>query len=512
MKEETKSYLRNEIAVFEDMTKKFINKEVSMKDYKGFSGGFGSYAQRGGERFMLRLRMNQGVITKDKLNFMIDTLNTYDIDKMHITTCQTCQMHNVEAQALGDIMRKALDHDIVTRGGGGDYPRNVMCAPLSGIEPDEHFDVLPYAKAVGEYMLERVHTYHLPRKLKVAFTNSDKNKTHATFRDLGFCANEDGTFDVYIAGGLGNNPRIGVNVGEHIAKEDVLYYVQAMIQTFQKYGNYENRAKARTRYMQESLGLEGLKDAFAKELADAYTNDMKLKQIEACTITKTGDGSIQNPYVYPQKQKGLYYIHAHPKGGDLTLSVMKELAKAITDMESVELRISPQQDLYIINLTAKEAETLLPILTCFAKTRFERSVACIGASICQVGLRDSQGLLRTMLDAVAPYHFADGVLPLVYISGCTSSCGTHQVADLGFQGSVKLVDKKPQNAFILFVHGDETRANAHFGKVYGTMLETDIPAFMIELGTAISNANMTFETYTRTHQEAFEAIITKYTG
>ena len=39
---------------------------MSVKDYKGYSGGFGSYAQRGGEAFMLRLRMNQGRITKEK--------------------------------------------------------------------------------------------------------------------------------------------------------------------------------------------------------------------------------------------------------------------------------------------------------------------------------------------------------------------------------------------------------------------------------------------------------------
>lgn len=31
---------------FREMTEKFYAKEVSVKDYKGFSGGFGSYAQK----------------------------------------------------------------------------------------------------------------------------------------------------------------------------------------------------------------------------------------------------------------------------------------------------------------------------------------------------------------------------------------------------------------------------------------------------------------------------------
>ena len=32
-------------------------------------------------------------------------------------------------------------------------PRNVMCSPLSGVEKDEYFDVVPWAEAAGEYLL-----------------------------------------------------------------------------------------------------------------------------------------------------------------------------------------------------------------------------------------------------------------------------------------------------------------------------------------------------------------------
>lgn len=61
--------LLQELPEFERKTKQFTQKEISMKEYKGYSGGFGSYAQRGGEAFMLRLRMNQGRITKEKSKY-----------------------------------------------------------------------------------------------------------------------------------------------------------------------------------------------------------------------------------------------------------------------------------------------------------------------------------------------------------------------------------------------------------------------------------------------------------
>ena len=48
---------RGELAGFREMTEKFYAGEVSTKEYKGFSGGFGSYAQKGGRASMLRLRL-----------------------------------------------------------------------------------------------------------------------------------------------------------------------------------------------------------------------------------------------------------------------------------------------------------------------------------------------------------------------------------------------------------------------------------------------------------------------
>lgn len=71
-------------------------------------------------------------------------------------------------------MEQALDAGIITMGGGGDYPRNVMCSPLSGTEKDEYFDVLPWAREAGEYLMTFIKAEKMPRKLKVGFSNSPK--------------------------------------------------------------------------------------------------------------------------------------------------------------------------------------------------------------------------------------------------------------------------------------------------------------------------------------------------
>lgn len=158
----------------------------------------------------------------------------------------------------------------------------------------------------------------MPRKLKVGFSNSPKNMTHATYRDLGFAARPDGLFDVYSAGGLGNNPCFGVLVAEGIKPEEICYYIKAMWLTFRAYGNYENRAKARTRFMQEALGgADAYKHAFLEKLQQVRESGEDLTvQAVLTEIKKKGDGSeISDVRVTPQKQEGLYTVMWHPIGG-----------------------------------------------------------------------------------------------------------------------------------------------------------------------------------------------------
>ena len=48
MKQEIRDLMRSEIALFAEKLRAFDNGELEAKSYKGFSGGFGSYAQRSG--------------------------------------------------------------------------------------------------------------------------------------------------------------------------------------------------------------------------------------------------------------------------------------------------------------------------------------------------------------------------------------------------------------------------------------------------------------------------------
>ncbi len=544
MNQELIKEFKTDLKDFREMTRKFYAREVSVKEYKGFSGGFGSYAQKGAKASMLRLRMPGGRVTKEKLKFLADSIKKYDIKRVHITTCQTVQFHDLDEKAVCNLMEEAMDAGIITRGGGGDFPRNTMASPLSGVEQGEYFDVLPYAQEAGDYLMGIIKTVKLPRKLKVGFSNSPANSTHATFRDLGFLAKENGTFDVYSAGGLGNNYRMGVKVAQDIDPAEVLYYVEAMVRTFTTYGNYENRAKSRTRYMQETLGAEGYSKAYQEKVAE-----VKAEYKDTLLINKNADhngnpvnnnestNNDGNPVnnnkstnndrnqtdndqlpinsataerIIAQKQTGRYAVAYHPIGGIVPPEKFGQICDAVAEIPDAEVRIAPDETMYIINLNEEQAQKMLMITSDSARNLLETSVSCIGNTVCQIGLRDSQGLLASILSAVEACHFADGILPRIHISGCPSSCGTHQIGRLGFRGASKRVDGKMQPAFAFYVNGQDAQGEEQFGEEWGIMAAKDIPDFFVELGQAVSKEEKNYEAWYAKSPEKLRKIAEKY--
>lgn len=502
-----------DLSLFREKTKAFYAGELDKGAYKGFSGYYGSYAQRGGKANMLRLRMPAGQVTKEKLAFTANVVEKYKVSRIHFTTCQTIQLHDLGPDTASAIMEEALDAGIVTLGGGGDYPRNVMCSPLSGVEKDEFFDVLPWATAAGEYLMTFIKAEKMPRKLKVGFSNSKKNVTHATFRDLGFVARPDGAFDVYSAGGLGNQPKFGVKVADAVAPERILYYIKAMWLTFRAYGNYENRGKARTRFMQDALGgPEAYKKAYLEKLEEVLASGEDLTiHPNTDSVSKQGDGtSAEHPRVIPQKQPGLYTVVWHPIGGMVEPELFLAVNQALSEIPYTELRLAPDESAYIINLTGQEAERILKLTDDSARTLFETSISCIGASTCQQGLRDSQTLLDSCIKAVRDAGIPDGALPQIHISGCPSSCGTHQVGAIGFRGAAKKVDGSLQPAFTLYVNGSDYQGKETMGHEAGVILEASIPDFLVKLGKVVAESKMDYEQWSQSNPDGPDRIASEF--
>ena len=510
-----KEVLMPEIEEFRSVGHKFANGEMSVMDFKHASGGMGVYAHRGGKEFMIRLRIPSGIITMPQLGLINEWAEKYKLGGLHFTTRQAIQYHGLSIDDICDLMKEALENDIYTRGAGGNFPRNVALSPLSGVDKDEAFDPTPYALATGEYFMERITTYKLPRKLKVSFSNGENDTAHCTIQDLGFLAvNENGEnlFRVYVGGGLGRNPRLALVYPELIKPSEVLYYVEAMVRLFKAEGNYENKAKARIRYIVEKLGEEGFIAAYKKFVDEVKSEGGLDLNCNAKEYNKSGiKANVEDERLIAQKQDGLYSVYLHPVGGQIKLSDLKSIREMLEKFDDPEIRLSMTEGVYFRNLNGKEAEELLELTNSMCgRTSFEYSVSCIGVPTCQMGIAESQEALKETLNYVKENVSKLDLLPRLYFSGCGNSCGVHQIGEIGLTGKKKRVNDVVEEAYELHANGSFVEGKARLGEVYGDILRRDIPKFICELANILNNSNIKFEDYIISNKEDFKALVSKY--
>lgn len=73
-----------------------------------------------------------------------------------------------------------------------------------------------------------------------------------------------------------------------------------------------------------------------------------------------------------------------------------------------------------------------------------------------------------------------------------------------------MVDKKPLPAFVLYVNGNELQGGEAMGREAGTILEDQIPAFLVELGKTVAASGMTYEQWAAKDPAAIDAVAAPY--
>ncbi|MCC0707656.1 nitrite/sulfite reductase [Clostridioides sp. ES-S-0190-01] len=509
-----KETLLNELDNFKEYSLKLLNGEINKMQYKGFSGGYGVYAQRDKKSFMIRLRVSAGVLSKSQLKKIYQMATKHKLDKIHLTTRQAIQLHDLSIDSIVDIMEEGIKNDIFTRGSGGNYPRNVGLSPLSGVDPDEAFDVTPYAVATDKYFIKNATTYHLPRKLKVSYSNCYTDSAHCSIQDLGFVAtlkNGKPYFRVFLGGGLGKQPKVALELDEVIKPKDALYCVEGMIKFFMAYGNYENKNKARVRYMVETLGenmfLEKFKEYYKLE-KEKGNLELNVEQID---YSKPGIKiDLHDSRLIHQKQSGLYTVYIHPIGGLLSNKDLKLLLQGLDNIKNPMIRLGMTEGLYILNLDGNEAKRIIEISkTISCNSQLEQSISCIGVPICQMGIQNSQKMLHEIIDYFRLQNNEEVLskAPKLYISGCLNSCGVHQIGSIGLCGKKKNVNGVSTDAFELFVGGSFEIGKTRLGKSLGDFKASDIPKMLYEIAE-VSSEN--FYEWINSNDDLLNKIIDKY--
>lgn len=501
--------------------------EGKIEDFKSFTSIMGIYKERLTETYMVRPRIPGGCTTLEQLKEINKIAKKYEGTQIRFTTRQDIQFHSVKLENLGEILDDLIKAGLTTKAAGGDGVRNVACSPLSGVSVDEVFDVTPYMKAVANYMLEDPKNLKLPRKYKIAFSNSSEDTVNATITDIGFIAkivNGKRGFEVYGAGGLGGGPRVGIKLEDFIDHKDPLYYIQAMKQIFEREGDRENRHKARLRFVLQRLGEEAFREMFKAELDKVRTEKNltlninynqeqedigKIKEVNSKQWDKKYENRVIN-----QKQEGCYTVYIHPVSGNMTTDKMDIILNFLANLDyEVSIRLTMTQGFYVRDLKESDVEKLVDLTNEFSSIfNVDNSVVCAGPKICKFGINNSQGLLNKIIETFKNESFeVKNALPQLLISGCPNSCAQPQKGIIGLIGKRKRTEDGMIPAYSILFNGKAGPGVARFGETYGEVAAKKIPNFFLELAQLKVNSECEdFVQFIENKETEIREIVNKY--
>lgn len=469
---------------------------------------------------MQRIKLPYGGMTAEQMEVLADLAEEYSDSILHITTRQDIQLHFVSLDDTPDMHRRLAAVGITTREACGNSVRNVTACPLAGICHDEVFDVTGYANELAHYFLGHRDVQDFGRKFKVAFSGCKEHPCGLTsMHDLGLIAKKkvvDGVerdgFELYVGGGLGAVPFLAKLFDDFVLPEEILPLSQAIARVFARLGEKKNRNKARIKFLVAKLGIEEFRRLVLEERAQLETDPGWTQWLDGissytesglpapATAGETVDlGADQEEFqqwrstnIYPQRQPGFAAVAIALPLGDLTSRQMRRLADVVRKYTPDAIRTTVEQnlllrwiheadlpalyqDLKAINLHAAGAQSIVDI------------VACPGTDTCKLGISSSRGLgaeLRERL-VIKGWQYDEAVKNIrIKISGCFNSCSQHTVAEIGFYGSNRVIERRRVPHFHLILGGEWSHNAAQYGQSLGVIPAKRIPEvveFLVEM-------------------------------
>lgn len=480
-----------------------LSGEVDAVTLKARRVPFGCYEQRKDGTYMVRIRTTGGALTPRQLKAIAEISARYGSKAIHITTRQEFQIHDVAIEDVLAVMRPLLQVGLATRGGGGNTVRNVLISPDAGVGINEVFDPSPYAFALTSRLIAEGDSWLLPRKYKIAFSNSALDTSYAEFNDLGFIAhlrNGEKGFRVYVAGGMGTKPEVGHLLHEFIPAEDVYIVASAIKRLFDLHGNRKNRHAARLRFLWNTLGRDRFVALYEEQLKlvrEERPAALDIEEIpQTSAIPSFAPERESSPefeqwkvrYVEAQKQPELCSVLVPISLGNLKNEDAKRLAEFLEPFGNHVVRATFAQNLRLRNIPRTYLANVFHVVRDFAELAsgprlLGNSIVCTGADTCKLGICLSKGALSATVDRLTKSGLDLDSIPdfRLNFSGCPNTCGQHMLADLGFYGNVGRKGEQMFPAYAVVAGAEIGEGKARLARQIDRVSARDLPEFVHEV-------------------------------
>jgi len=452
---------------------------------------------------MTRIKIPYGGFSPEQLEVLAALSEEYSDSILHITTRQDVQLHFVHIEDTPDLMRRLAAVGITTREACGNSVRNVTACPLAGVCKTEAFDVSPYASALMRFMLGHPDVQDFGRKFKPAFSGCEHEACGLVqMHDAGFVSRiVDGVrgFKVVVGGGLGPVPHQAQVLSEFTPVDEFLPEMQAVARVFARLGEKRNRGRARIKFLVAKLGIEEFRRLVAEERKTIphdprwtdFLDDLPRTGGEAVRpAAALGAGDRPEGFeawhasnVMAQRQEGYAVATINLPLGDLTADQARALADIAREFVGDNLRTTVEQNIVLRFVSESDLPALYEALRAAGLAApgagtIVDVTSCPGTDTCKLGIASSRGLAAQLRKRLGEKSAAlpESISGLkIKVSGCFNSCGQHHVADIGFYGNSRKIDKRTAPHFQVILGGQWSHNGASYGLAMGSVPSKAIP-------------------------------------
>ncbi|MDC1143577.1 nitrite/sulfite reductase [Porticoccaceae bacterium] len=520
------------VAQYRDQTQRFLAGDISEEEFLPLRLQNGLYVQRLAP--MLRIAVPYGLLSSRQLRKLAHISRQYDKGYVHFTTRQNIQLNWPQLEEVPDILAELASVEMHAIQTSGNCIRNTTTDQYAGVAVDEIEDPRPWCEIIRQWSTVHPEFAFLPRKFKIALCGSEQDRAAFLLHDIGIqlVTNDQGEagFQVFVGGGLGRTPVIASLIREFLPKQHLLTYLDAILRVYNRYGNRDNKYKARIKILVKAWTAEVFAERVEAEWAHLKDGPATLTEHEINRVkafftlpnyqsidsdkanSKLQQTAAENKAfsrwldrnTQLQKQTGYRSVSLSlkPAGvapGDVTDRQLEIIADLTDRFSFGELRSTHNQnivltdvvvtDLYELWSTAKDAGLATPNIG-----TINDMICCPGGDYCSLANAKSipvaEAIQRKFDDLDYVYDLGDLELN---ISGCMNACGHHHIGHIGILG----VDKKGEEWYQIQIGGSASK-NAALAKVLGPSLSRDAVTDSIEklLDVYVEN---------RQHEETFLA-------
>ncbi|MCF6445365.1 nitrite/sulfite reductase [Nereida sp. MMG025] len=454
--------------------------------------------------YMLRVAVPYGTLNGRQMRQLAMIAERWDKGYGHFTTRQNIQFNWPKLQDVPDILDALAEVEMHAIQTSGNTIRNVTADHFAGAAADEVEDPRPTAELLRQWSTDHPEFQFLPRKFKLAVTGSEADRAVIRAHDIGIQVvrqNGEVGYKIIVGGGLGRTPMIGKVLRAFLPKQDLLPYVEATVNVWNRLGRRDNKYKSRIKITVHEHGIEDIArrvEARFEQIRPAFSgiDQVFLSEIEQsfapptyrADATSAFDAAYETDPLFRSWADTNLTAHRNPDyaivsislkkhgatPGDATADQMRVMADLAERFGHDELRVSHEQNIILPHVHKSDLPQVYAQLRAAELGTaniglISDIIACPGMDYCALATARSIPIAQDIAEHFDALKLEHDIGPLkIKISGCINACGHHHVGHIGILG----LDRAGVENYQITLGGDGTE-DATLGERAGPGFSAD---------------------------------------